>query len=89
MAYSPLGRGALARHPLLARLGRERGATAAQMALAWCLREPDVVAIPKSVDPKRIEENLAAAELQLSPAELAQIDQAFPPPTSKQPLEMV
>jgi diketogulonate reductase-like aldo/keto reductase len=89
MAYSPLGRGVLARHPLLARLGRERRASAAQMALAWCLREPDVVAIPKSVDPKRIEENLAAAELRLSPAELVQIDQAFPPPTSKQPLEMV
>jgi diketogulonate reductase-like aldo/keto reductase len=89
MAYSPLGRGALARHPLLARLGRERGVSAAQIALAWCLREPDVVAIPKSVDAARIEENLAAATLRLSAAELAQIDQAFPPPTSKRPLEMV
>jgi diketogulonate reductase-like aldo/keto reductase len=89
MAYSPLGRGALVRHPLLVRLGRERGASAAQIALAWCLREPDVVAIPKSVHPARIDENLAAAQLRLTAAELAQIDQAFPPPKSKQPLDMV
>jgi diketogulonate reductase-like aldo/keto reductase len=89
MAYSPLGRGSLVRHPLLVRLGRERGASAAQIALAWCLREPDVVAIPKSVHPARIDENLAAAQLRLTAAELAQIDQAFPPPKSKQPLDMV
>ena len=89
MAYCPLGRGSLARHPLLATLGRERGLTAAQIALAWCLREPDVMAIPKSVDPKRIEENLAAAQLRLTAHELSRIDRAFPPPTSRRPLEMV
>jgi diketogulonate reductase-like aldo/keto reductase len=89
MAYSPLGRGALVRHPVLAQLGRERGVSAAQIALAWCLREPDVVAIPKSVQPARIEENLAAAHLHLNPAELAQIDQAFPPPVAKRPLDTV
>jgi diketogulonate reductase-like aldo/keto reductase len=89
MAYSPLGRGSLARHALLAQLGGERGVSAAQMALAWCLREPDVIAIPKSADPTRIEENLAAANLRLSAAELRVIDQAFPPPSSKRPLEMI
>jgi diketogulonate reductase-like aldo/keto reductase len=89
MAYSPLGRGSLTTHPLLQQLGRERGVSAAQIALAWCLREPEVVAIPKSVDPVRVEDNLRAAELRLTPAELARIDQAFPPPHSKRPLEMV
>jgi len=89
MAYSPLGRGSLTRHPLLLKLGSERGLSAAQIALAWCLREPDVMAIPKSVDPKRIEENLAAAQLQLSGEELRLIDRAFPPPDSKRPLDMV
>jgi diketogulonate reductase-like aldo/keto reductase len=89
MAYSPLGRGSLTRHPLLLKLGSERGLSAAQIALAWCLREPDVMAIPKSVDPKRIEENLAAAQLQLTGEELGRIDRAFPPPNSKRPLDMV
>ena len=89
MAYSPLGRGSLARHALLAQLGRERRASAAQIALAWCLRAPDVIAIPKSVHPARIEENLQAAQLRLSDAELRRIDEAFPPPRSKRPLEMI
>ena len=78
MAYSPLGRGALATNALLQRLGQQRGVSAAQIALAWCLREPDVVAIAKSVTPQRIEDNLRAAQLRLSPEELKQIDQAFP-----------
>lgn len=89
MAYSPLGRGSLARHPLLTQLGRERDASAAQIALAWCLREPDVIAIPKSVEPERIEQNLRAQQLRLSAAELQQIDQAFPPPRAGRPLEMI
>jgi diketogulonate reductase-like aldo/keto reductase len=89
MAYSPLGQGALARHPVLRRIGLERAVSAAQIALAWAVREPDVVAIPKSVEPQRIEENLRAGELRLSAAELAQIDAAFPAPRSPRPLEVL
>jgi len=79
MAYSPLGRGALASHPTLVRLGEARGLTAAQMALAWCLRAPDVVAIPKSADHRRIEENFSAASVKLSHAEVEQISRACRP----------
>ena len=86
MAYAPLGLGVLAQHPALERMGRERGVSAAQIALAWAVREPDVVAIPKSVQPQRIEQNLQAAQLRLSAAELTQIDQVFPAPRSKRPL---
>jgi diketogulonate reductase-like aldo/keto reductase len=89
MAYSPLGQGPLAKHPALQRLAQQRGVSAAQIALAWCVRESDVVAIPKSIDPSRIEQNLQAAQLQLTAAELAQIDRSFPPPRSKKPLEML
>lgn len=78
MAAEPLGRGTLPQHPFLVELGRERGVSAAQVALAWCLREPDVVVIPESVHPQRIEDNLRAADLRLSPEELNRIDQAFP-----------
>ena len=86
MAYAPLGLGVLAEHPALVRMGSERGVSAAQIALAWAVREPDAVAIPKSVQPQRIEQNLQAAQLRLSAAELAQLDQLFPAPRSKQPL---
>jgi len=89
MAYSPLGQGSLTTHPLLEQLGEQRGVSAAQIALAWCVRAPDVVAIPKSVDPARIEDNFKAAQLRLSSAELQQIDRIFAPPRSKKPLEML
>jgi len=86
MAYSPLGQGALSSHPLLLEIGRERGLSGAQIALAWSIRDSDVVAIPKSVHPHRIDENHAAAQVHLSAAELARLDEVFPPPRSKQPL---
>jgi diketogulonate reductase-like aldo/keto reductase len=86
MAYSPLGQGSLTSHPLLVQMGRERGSSAAQIALAWSIRNSDVVAIPKSVQPRRIDENHAAAQVHLSALELARLDEAFPPPRSKQPL---
>jgi diketogulonate reductase-like aldo/keto reductase len=89
MAYSPLGTGELASNLALERIARERGATAAQLALAWCVRNPGVIAIPKSVNATRIEENLRAGELRLTEPELAAIDRAFPPPRSKRALEMV
>jgi diketogulonate reductase-like aldo/keto reductase len=89
MAYSPLGRGELVRHPLLLQIAREHGVSAAEVALAWCIRDSDVVAIPKSVHPQRIDENLRASQLQLSTSDLRRLDQAFPPPHSKRPLPMI
>lgn len=79
MAYSPLGRGTLASHPTLVRMGRERGLSAAQLALAWCLREPDIVVIPKSADHRRMEDNLRAAAVILSREEIALIDRSCGP----------
>jgi len=89
MAYSPLGRGSLARHPLLERLGRARGASAAQIAIAWSMRAPDLISIPKSSDAHRLEENWAARSLGLSEAECAELDRAFPPPRASMPLATI
>jgi diketogulonate reductase-like aldo/keto reductase len=89
MAYSPLQCGDLANQRALAAIGHGRGVTASQVALAWCMRHADVIAIPKSTQPARIDENLAAAGLRLSADELAQIDRSFPPPRAKRPLAMV
>jgi diketogulonate reductase-like aldo/keto reductase len=74
MAYSPLGSGELVRHATLRQIGRARGVTAAQVALAWCVREPGIEAIPKSANVSSIEENRRAAELRLTSAELAEQD---------------
>lgn len=81
MAYSPLGRGSLLRGRRLAVLsgvGREVGATPSQVALAWAVRHPGVVAIPKAVAPAHVRENAAAGDLVLTPDQLARLDEAFP-----------
>ena len=88
MAYCPIDQGALARSAPLRAVARARGATPAQVALAWVLRQPDVIAIPKAVQPAHLRENLACTAIELAPAELAQIDAAFPPPPRKLPLAM-
>jgi diketogulonate reductase-like aldo/keto reductase len=80
MAYSPVGQGALLRSRKLAAIARSAGATPAQLALAWAMRHPDVMAIPQSTDPAHLRENRAAAGLRLTAATLAALDDAFPPP---------
>ena len=89
MAYCPLGRGALAKNKTLARLAEARGVTAAQIALAWVVRHPDVIAIPKAVDHAHLSENIAAADIKLTATELAAIDAEFTPPTRKTALAIV
>ncbi|MEE4384116.1 MAG: aldo/keto reductase [Pseudomonadales bacterium] len=73
-AYSPLAQGKVAQEPVLREIAEAHGATPAQVSLAWILAGPDLVAIPRSSKPERIEENLAAAELSLTPSELAALD---------------
>jgi pyridoxine 4-dehydrogenase len=59
----------------LNRVARRRGASAAQVALAWLLhRSPVVCPIPGTASLAHLDENLAAAELRLSPDELAELD---------------
>ena len=89
MAYSPLEQGRLARRKALQTIATRLRATPAQVALAWILRQPGVMAIPKSGNVKRVRENHAAINVQLAPGDLAELDDAFPPPTRKKPLEMI
>src|SRR5262245_11619673 len=89
MAYSPLGQGDLLRRPALTEIAAAIGATPAQLALAWLLREPDVLASPKSGEPRHVRENRSAADLELDPAALARLDRAFPPPSGPSPLAIL
>ncbi|MBE7376686.1 aldo/keto reductase [Pseudomonas lopnurensis] len=90
MAYCPLGQGGeLLRAPALLEVARRHGAQPAQVALAWALRQPGVWAIPKASDPVHLRANAAAAGLRLGAEDLAIIEQAFPSPSRRQPLQMV
>jgi hypothetical protein len=60
-------------------LAAERDVTPAQVALAWVLAQgEDIVPIPGTTKPHRVEENVAAAELELSAEELERLDLAAP-----------
>jgi diketogulonate reductase-like aldo/keto reductase len=88
MAYCPIDQGRLSERPELGQLAARHGVGAAQLALAWVLRQPDVIAIPKAVREKHLSDNLAAATLTLGEDDLVGIDRLFPPPRGKRPLMM-
>lgn len=88
MAYSPIDQGDLARAPALRDAATRRGLTPAQLALAWVLAQPGVMAVPKSASASHLRENWEAARVALTPAELAELDTLFPPPRRKTPLAM-
>jgi diketogulonate reductase-like aldo/keto reductase len=89
MAYSPLDEGRLLRHPDLVRIAKAHQATVAQIALAFLIRNPGVIVIPKTGMPERVRENRGSVEIKLSTADLDLLDKAFPPPATKVPLEMI
>lgn len=87
MAYSPIEHAArdqsvLLGNSVLAKVAERHGATPAQIALAWLLQQ-GVVVIPKASRQEHIRENRQALDLELSPEDLQDLDQAFPPPQKK------
>jgi diketogulonate reductase-like aldo/keto reductase len=89
MAYSPLGQGSILRNPALAEVGRKHGVTPAAVAVAWTMRHPHVVSIPKASNLVHVKENFAADSVSLDAEDLARLDKAFPPPARKKPLGML
>ncbi|MED5803837.1 aldo/keto reductase [Gordonia sp. Z-3] len=80
MAYSPVEKAKLLDRRVLREVASARGVTPAQIALAWVIRDRDVIAIPKAVDHGHLRDNAAAMEICLTPEELEILDGAFPAP---------
>jgi aryl-alcohol dehydrogenase-like predicted oxidoreductase len=60
-------------------IAREKGVTPAQLAIAWVMsRGDDIVPIPGSKSRKHLEENIAAADVELTPREISRIDEVAP-----------
>ncbi len=89
MAYSPIEQGRMLGHPGLENVAARHGATPAQAALAWLLRQDGLMVIPRAGTPEHVRENRAALDLRLTKMDLAELERAFPPPTEKRPLEML
>ena len=88
MAYCPLDQGRLGADAALRAVAGRHGASPTQVALAWLLRQPGVIAIPKAMREQHLRDNLAAADLRLSDVDAAEIDRHHPPPRRKRPLAM-
>jgi len=84
VAYTPFGQSRTtfdartAQGKVLEEIAQVHQATARQVALRFLLRHPEVFVIPKASRLAHVAENAAAATLELSAAELARIDAAFP-----------
>ncbi len=74
VGYCPLARGKVPDDEVLQKIGRAHGKTPAQVALAY-LEQGHIVPIPRTSKRERLAENLGSLELNLRPAEVAEIDQ--------------
>ena len=74
-AYSPLAHGALFDDDRVAEVASEVGASVAQVALAWLLRQDDVAVLPRSSSKEHIVDNLAAQDLELTDEQAATLDE--------------
>jgi diketogulonate reductase-like aldo/keto reductase len=90
MAYSPVdhGRGLL-ENATLTRIAERHDAITSQIALAWVLRQPGMIAIPKASNEKHVRDNARSIEVKLTKDDLAKFDQEFPPPKFRKPLPML
>src|SRR5205823_13849774 len=89
MAYTPLGTGNMLGNRALGEIARRPNAAPAQIALAWLLRQPGTIVIPKASRPEHVRENRGALDLALTEDDLAALDRAFPPPKSRSALGML
>ena len=89
MAYSPIEQGRLLRDRMLTAIAIRHRAATAQIALAWALRQPDMMVIPKAATLEHVRENRAALDIRLTDRDLAELDRAFPLPRRPRPLELL
>ncbi|MDD7994552.1 MULTISPECIES: aldo/keto reductase [Kosakonia] len=94
MAYCPLAQAGRLRDGLLESrvvqdIAHAHRASAAQILLAWVISHQGVMAIPKAASVAHVEENAAALKIVLNADDLARLDNAFPAPNRKTPLDVV
>ena len=89
MAYSPIEQGRLLHDRMLTAVAIRHRATPAQIALAWALRQRDMMVIPKTASEAHVRENRAALDIKLTEQDLGELNRAFPPPKGPRPLELL
>ena len=89
MGYSPIEQGRLLRDRVLTGVAMRHRATTAQIALAWALRQSNMMVIPKASSEAHVRENRAALDIKLTEQDLGELNRTFPPPKGPRPLELL
>ena len=94
IAYSPVAQGDslgndLTADPLLNEIAAAHHVSVFQLLLAWVIRNGETLAIPQSSSAEHVQDNLATAKLELSSDEWQLIQEKYPTPTKKQPLDVL
>ncbi|MBI0163519.1 aldo/keto reductase [Bartonella sp. M0283] len=89
MAYSPIEQGRIMKNRDLLDIAGKLNVAPSVLALAWVIRNPLMIAIPKTSSIKHLRENTKALDLTLDQDVLQRLDKIFLPPTRKQPLEVI
>ncbi len=89
MAYMPLHEAKLEIKTALKEVAKRHGVTPETIAIAWTLRHPALISIPKAVKREHIEANRQAIEIKLSEDDLAALDRDYLPPTEERGIEIL
>ncbi|WP_295964350.1 aldo/keto reductase, partial [uncultured Bartonella sp.] len=89
MAYAPIEQGRIMKNHDLLDIAGKLNVAPSVLALAWVIRNPLMIAIPKTSSIKHLRENTKALDLTLDQDVLQRLDKIFLPPTRKQPLEVI
>jgi diketogulonate reductase-like aldo/keto reductase len=94
VGYSPFGSGNFPSPrskggKVLDAIGKRHGKSARQVVLNFLTHRYTLFTIPKAASPEHVRENAAAVGWELTAGDVAEIDQAFPPPTRETPLEIL
>ena len=80
MAYSPVRIGRLTITSALEAVARRQDRSAMCIAIAWAIRHPSIVAIPKASNPEHVRDNARALSVTLTGQDLAELDAVYPRP---------
>lgn len=72
-AYVPLAQGKLLDDPVISEIARGKGKSSAQVALRWLIQQPGIAAIPRTMDPTELAENIDVFDFSLSEDEMERI----------------
>jgi diketogulonate reductase-like aldo/keto reductase len=94
IAYCPLAQGGslernIVRNETLNEIAKEHNVKPLQIALAWTIRENDIISIPKAASAEHVIENAKAASIVLSSSDIGRLDKEFKKPVRKMPLDIV